>query len=172
MEGKILRVKFLNNHFLVVNMSLLKKLFGKKEEKKEVRRERKEEEVKKTLLEELCGEDQELYNALRWVNLDPRGKDPKDYEEKAKALEKDGKLIDARINYWTAGSVYLYEGKAEAAMRCFSKCAELHSKIFDGARHEAFEYLKRREGVDKAIPVLKAYMEKAFVEKGADKGES
>jgi len=142
-------------------MSLLRKLFKReKKEEKEV----KEKAVKeKSLLEELCGEDKELYDTLKWVNLDPRGKNARDYEERARKFIKEGNLINARIEYWTAGSLYLYDGNAKAAMKCFSKCSELHSKIFgENSKHPAFEYLKTEEGVMKAIPVLRAYMEKAF----------
>lgn len=149
-------------------MERLKKFFrrGRTQEAKPV--EKREEGKVKSLLEELCGGDDQLYRALRWVNLDPRGKDPMEYEKRAREEERLGKLLHARVDYHTAGSLYLYGGNAEKAAKCFSKCLELHRRLFgEDATHEAYEYLGRREGVERAIPILKAYLERIGQEEKA-----
>ncbi|MCW1301467.1 MAG: hypothetical protein QW507_03420 [Candidatus Nanoarchaeia archaeon] len=141
-------------------MERLKKFLRRKKVQEAKLIERREEGRVKSQLEELCGGDDELYRALRWINLDPRGKDPKEYEMKAKEEEKQGKLLHARVNYHVAGSLYLYAGNARSAVKCFSKCSELHKKLYgENSIHEAYEYLKKREGAEKAIPILKTYLE-------------
>ena len=106
-------------------MSFLKKLIRKKKEEVKFAA---SQEIKKTELEEICGDDRETYNALKdTMFLDPRkiGTTMEEAEEKAKEFEKSGDRIRARVCYQTAGGLAIYTGNVPKVKQFFSKCKEL-----------------------------------------------
>ncbi|MBS7252240.1 MAG: hypothetical protein KIH08_16875 [Candidatus Freyarchaeota archaeon] len=125
------------------NLSFFKK---KKEEEKE-----EKAEVKKTEMEEICG-DKEVYEALHnTMFLDPRKITMTSQEaaKKAEEFEKSGDLMRARIWYQTAGGLAIYEGNVEKVKEYFGKCKELSQsnykilKIPEKAVQKAQEYYRK-----------------------------
>lgn len=82
-----------------------------------------------TELEQLCGDDKEIYEALTdTLFLDPRkiGVSMKEAAENAKKSEKEDDVVKARFWYEIAGGLALYEGNAKKVVEFFSEC-EKHS---------------------------------------------
>jgi len=126
-------------------LSFLKKLIRKKEEKVVT-------EVKKTELEELCGDDKETYEALlSTMFLDPREIRTSigEAEEKAKEFENSGDRLKAVTQYQIAGRLAISEGDVEKVKKFFGKCQELSEtdwpilKIPEKAVAKAQEYYKK-----------------------------
>jgi hypothetical protein len=89
---------------------------------------RKLEKAKLTELEDLCGEDKEVYEALKeTMYLDPRRVKMTidDAERKAKDFEKEKNFHKARIYYDIAGGLAIYEGNVAKVKQFFSKSAKL-----------------------------------------------
>jgi hypothetical protein len=128
---------------------------------KNLRRKKKEEEkvvtgeVKKTELEEICGDDKEVYEALKnTIFLDPRkiGTSMEEAAKKAKEAEKSGDLIRARMNYQTAGGLAIYEGNVKKVVEYFSQCQKISPNI-------SYPILKNPEkAVAKAQEFYKKYL--------------
>ena len=129
-------------------MKIFEKLRRKKKEKVPV------QEAKKTVteLEEICGEDKEVYEALlETMFLDPRkiGVSMKEAEERAKEFEKSGDLIRTLIWYKIAGGLAIHQGDAKKVKQNFGKCQELSNKgykileIPERAVEKAQEYYKK-----------------------------
>jgi hypothetical protein len=134
--GKKLRIKILER-------------FKRKEKEVEIV---KKEEIKRTELEILCGEEEEVYKALsNTMFLDPRkiGISLKEAEEKAKELEKSGDLTRAKVHYQIAGGLAIYEGNVEKVKEIFGKLQKLSNKEYlilkipEKAIQKAQEYYKK-----------------------------
>jgi len=131
--------------------------------RKKAKEEKKEEEktAQKTLLEEMCGGDEELYQVLsRTLLLNPQltAKEGIDsYIEKAQQYEKDGDHIRARIAYQVAGEISLYEGKLAQTQKFFKKAAEVDPNY---ANKNVFEYLNKKENAERALTVAQEYYTK------------
>jgi len=121
--------------------------------------ERVEKVKEKTLLEDLCKGNNELYNALsRNLLLNPemtKGAGEIDARtEKAQEYEKNKDYVRARIEYQVAGQLALYEGKTAQVLNLFKKAAEVDH---DYPNRNIFEFLAKKENVDKAVAVAKEY---------------
>ena len=134
----------------------------KKEEKEEA------QPTQKTLLEELCGGDSELYKVLsRTILLNPEmtAKDGiNSYAEKAQQHEKTGDYAEARVAYQLAGEISLYEGKLTQTQKFFKKAAEVDPNYVN---RKVFEYYSKKENAERALAVAKEYYRKTG--KGAEK---
>lgn len=99
----------------------------KKEEKVNV-----ESEKSLTELEEVCGDDQETYEALlNTMFLDPRKLDVSmdDSVKKAKKLEKAKDLLRARVWYEIAGGLAIYKADVKKVIDYFSKCQKISPEM-------------------------------------------
>ena len=108
----------------------------------------------KSLLEELCGDDRELYEALATVILfNPElvvQEGIESYVRKAEEYEKAKDLVRARIAYQVAGAVALYDGNISKAQTLFKKAAEVDPSY---SYKKVFEYLSKKENLQKALAV-------------------
>ena len=120
-----------------------------------------EKTVQKTLLEELCGGNDELYQALsRTILLNPQltAKEGIDsHIEKAQEYKKTGDKVRARISYQTAGEISLYEGKLAQAQEYFKKAADVDPKF---ENKKIFEYFSKKENAEKALAVTQEFYAK------------
>jgi hypothetical protein len=99
----------------------------KKEEKVNV-----ESEKSLTELEEICGGDQETYEALlNTMFLDPRKLDVSmsDAVKKAKNLEKAKDFLRARVWYEIAGGLAIYEADVKKVTEYFSRCEKISPEM-------------------------------------------
>lgn len=114
-----------------------------------------------TLLEELCGGNKELHEALsRTLLLNPEMtvKDGIDlHVKKAREFEENQKPTNARIEYQLAGQIALYEGKLPQVQRLFKKAAETEP---DSPYKKAFEYFGKKENAERAIAVAREFYAK------------
>jgi len=131
-------------------------IFRKKEKKAA-----KTELVPKTLLEELCGDNKELYETLsRTILLNPELSIREGIYsniEKAQEYEKTGDSTRARVLYQTAGEISLYEGKLAQAQKFFKKAAEVDLKY---PQRKIYEYYIRKENAERALAVAQEYYAK------------
>jgi hypothetical protein len=87
------------------------------------------EKPKLTDLEEICGDDKEVYEALfETMYLDPRKiKMTIDQAlDKAKEFEKEKNVHRARVLYDIAGGLAIYEGNVAKVKQFFGKSAKLN----------------------------------------------
>jgi len=130
-------------------------IFRKKE------KEQKKETVQKTLLEELCGGDSELYQALsRTILLNPEmtaREGINSYAEKAQQYEKTGDNVRARVAYQAAGEISLYEGKLAQMQKFFKKAAEVDPNYVN---RNVFEYYGKKENAERALAVAREFYAK------------
>jgi len=137
--------------------------FRRKKEEKTEKVERKARPPEKTLLEQLCGEDSELYEVLsRTMLTDPsqalqEGIDL--YLQKAAGFEEKGNLLRARILYSTAGQIALYEGKADQVQTFFKKCAQTET---NPEMKKIYEFYTNKKNLDKALKIAKEYYARTF----------
>jgi tetratricopeptide (TPR) repeat protein len=140
-------------------------LFRKKEKqptetKKETRRGPKTE--RKTLLDELCGNNKELHEALsRTLLLDPEALIKEGIEShvrKAEEYENAQNTMNARIEYQVAGQIALHEGKLPQVQKYFKKAAEVEP---NSAYTKAFEYFGKKENAEKAIATAQEFYAKS-----------
>jgi len=124
-------------------------------------KEEKKEPTKKTLLEELCGGDSELYQVLsRTVLLNPEmtlTEGINSYVEKAQEYEKSGDYVRARAAYQAAGEIYLYEGKLAQTQKFFKKAAEVDPNYVN---KNVFEYYSKKENAERALTVAREFYAK------------
>ena len=100
--------------------------------RKKKKEEKKPEEVKKTELEEFCGDDKEVYEALlNTMFLDPRkiGTSMKEAEENAKKFKESGDLIKARVQYEIAGGLAIWKGDVKKVAMLFSELQKISPNI-------------------------------------------
>ena len=132
--------------------------FRRKKEVKEREEEGKTESTEKSLLEELCGDDTELFSVLsRTVLLDPsrlleEGIDP--YIKRAQEFEEKKDFLRARVNYQVAGELALYEGDLAKARDFFKKCAQLEPNT---EYKKIFAYFNKKANAEKALKVAQEY---------------
>jgi len=138
-------------------MKFFEKLKGILKKKKTEKKVEAKVEIKKTELEEICGEEKEVYEALQnTMYLDPR-KIPTKMEEaaqKAKESEKAGDLLKARFWYETAGGLAIYQGDVKKVIQFFSQCQKLSPNM-------TYEILKNPE---KTVQKAKEYYQKHLKE--------
>jgi len=109
-------------------VSFFKKFIRKKKEEAKVAT---PQEIKKTELEEICGDDKEVYEALKnTMYLDPRWVKKSIEEviseaEKFEKSKKSGDLTTAKMWYEIAGGLAIWKGDVEKVKQCFGKCQEL-----------------------------------------------
>jgi hypothetical protein len=102
------------------------RLWGKSEKKAEEAR--VENVAKISELDQLCGSDKDLYEALQHVMfLDPRkiGESMKDAAAKAEQFENVEDFGSARIWYDIAGGLAIYEGNAKKVVEFFTESERL-----------------------------------------------
>lgn len=116
---------------------------------------------KKTLLQELCGDNKELHDALnRTLLLNPEttAKEGIDhYARQAEEYEANQKLRNARIAYQIAGEIALHEGRLQQVQKFFKKAAEVQPNY---QFKRAFEYFNKEENAEKAIAIAQEYYSK------------
>jgi len=126
--------------------------------KKKKTEEKVEVKVKtKTELEEFCGEDKEVYEALQnTMFLDPRkiGTTMEEAAQKAKGFEKAGDLTRARIEYQKAGGLAIYKGNVKKVIQYFSQCQKISPNM-------TYEILKNPE---RAVQKAQEYYQKHLKE--------
>ena len=130
---------------------------------------KKPEETKKeapqaepqTLLDELCGGNKELHEALsRTLLLNPEAsvKEGIDFHiAKAEEYEKAGKATNARIEYQVAGQVALHDGKLPQVQKYFKKALDIEP---DSPYRKAFEYFAKKENAERAIAAAREFYAK------------
>ena len=103
---------------------------------------------------DLCGDDTQLYEAMTYaLVLRPRERESIDfYLKRAAEAEHQGDDILAYANNLIAGQISLFQGRAETAKACFSKCMK-----FSGEMGKVF--LPLVEHTDKALQIAKQYYE-------------
>lgn len=104
-------------------MGLLDRFRRKKKEQKKV-----ESEKSPTELQQICGDDQETYEALsNAMFLDPRKIDVSmsTAAKEAKKLEKAKDLAGARVWYEIAGGLAIYEGDVKKVIEYFGKSEKI-----------------------------------------------
>jgi hypothetical protein len=130
-------------------------IFGRKKKKAET-------EIKqKTLLEELCKDDKELYETLNHtllLNPDQSMAEGIQFNiDKAQEYEKNKDATKARIAYQAAGEISLYEDKLTQAQKFFKKAAE----VDPGYAHRGiFEYYSNKDNAERALAVAQEYYAK------------
>ncbi len=133
----------------------------KKEEQERKGKATEPEAAQKTLLDELCGSDKELHEALsRTLLLNPERtlKEGMDfYAKKAQGHEEAQKPTDARIAYQVAGEIALCEGKLSQMQKFFKKAAEIDPEC---PYRNVFEYLSKKENAERALAVAKKFYTK------------
>lgn len=108
----------------------------------------------KSRLEEICGDDSKIYDALSsTMFLDPRKIKVSVGEaaSSAKSLEKEDSL-GARLWYEIAGGLAIHEGDVEAVTKYFDKC----EKISPEKKYPILEDPKK--AVDKATEYYRKYI--------------
>ena len=106
-------------------------------------------------LQELCGGNEELYQALSSLMfLDPK-KILTSFENvlnEAREFEEKGNKLRAEVSYRVAGGISLYKGDVEGVRTHFSKAAS-----FAGNSHPEYKTIAKR--ADEAVSVAKKYYE-------------
>jgi len=130
-----------------------------KRRKKETEKKVGKKVEEKTLLEDLCKGNIELYNALsRTLLIDPeRTKEAGEMDariEKAQTYEKNADYVRARIEYQAVGELALFEGKTAQVQTLFKKAAEIDPA---SPNRSIFEFLAKKENAEKAVAVAKEY---------------
>ena len=117
--------------------------------------------AQKTLLEELCGGNDELYRALsRTILLNPQltvKEGIESYIGIAQEYEKTGDRARARVAYQVAGELAIYEGKLAQTQKFFKKAAEVDPNFENG---KVFEYLSKKENAERALAVAQEFYTK------------
>lgn len=115
----------------------------------------------KTLLEELCKDDKELYETLNHtLLLNPDQSIAEGIQlniDKAQEYEKNQDATKARIAYQAAGEISLYEGKLAQAQKFFKKAAEVDPKY---AHRGVYEYYNKKDNAERALAVAQEYYSK------------
>jgi hypothetical protein len=131
-------------------------LFRRK--KKAAEEEKTPGSIKKSLLEELCQGDTELFSALsHTVLLNPSRLSKEGIDsliKKAQEFEKKDDLLRARINYQAAGEIALYEGKLAQVQKFFKKCAQLES---NSEYKKVFAFYSKKANAEKALKIAQEY---------------
>jgi hypothetical protein len=156
-RDKPLRLPIINTVFLIVWKCAEGEVLGRFDRFK--RKKKNEAEPAPTgtveprsvsLLEKICGDDKETYEALQnTLILDPKKVDVsmKDAAEAAKRYEKNRDTIRAVVMYRLAGGLALHEGNAEKVVEYFTEARRLQPK-------EKFPILKLP---DKAVEKAQEY---------------
>jgi len=132
-------------------------IFRRRKKETKERVEKKAEE--KSLLEDLCKGDNELYTALSGtLLLNPEATKKAGQTdariEKAQEHEEKKDYVRARIEYQVAGELALFEGKTAQVQKLFKKAAEIDPTY---ANRGIFEYLAKKENTEKATTVAQEY---------------
>ena len=104
-----------------------------------------------TTLEQICGTDKELCQALSYMFLDPRKIDvsTKQAADKAKKAEKEKDLVGARMWYEVAGGLAVYEGDTKKVVEYYGGAQRVTGEKYlilnnpDKAVAKAQEYYKQ-----------------------------
>jgi hypothetical protein len=104
-----------------------------------------------TTLEQICGADKELCQALSYMFLDPRKVDvsTKQAADKAKKAEKEKDLVGARMWYEVAGGLAVYEGDTKKVVEYYGGAQRVTGEKYlilnnpDKAVAKAQEYYKQ-----------------------------
>jgi hypothetical protein len=117
--------------------------------------------VQKTILDELCGGDKDLLEALsRTIMVNPEAtlKEGIDsHVEKAQQYEKSGDIVRARVSYQVAGEIALYEGNAAQTQEFFKKAAEVDPNY---SNKKLFDYFGKKKNAERAVSVAKEFYQK------------
>jgi len=134
-------------------------LFRKKE--KDTPEKKAAEPKEKTLLDQLCGDDKNLQEALSQtllLNPETTAKEGIDsYATKAQEHEAAQKPTNARIAYQVAAEIALYEGKLTQMQKFFKKAAEVDPKC---PYRNVFEYLSKKESAERALKIAQEFYTK------------
>lgn len=129
----------------------MKRIFGKGQEKsKAVTVQAKS----LTTLEQICPNDEETYEALSYMFLDPRkiGISFQEAVDNAEKAEEEKDVIRAKTWYEVAGGLAVYEDNTKKAVECYSKAEKLTGMKYpflnnpDKAVAKAQEYYKQYLG--------------------------
>jgi hypothetical protein len=126
-----------------------------------LRRKKKEEQKPMEThctLGKICGDDKEVYDALRETMLLQPQTMQESIEEliqKAKDFEKAGDLTRAKVCYQKAGGLAIYEGDVAKVKQCFARCKELSPK----------QNFKILEVTERAVLKAQEYYQKSQQEK-------
>jgi len=135
-------------------------LFRRKE-KGATEKKKAAEPEEKTLLDQLCGDDKNLQEALsRTLLLNPETTTKEgidSYATKAQEHEAAQKPTNARIAYQVAGEIALYEGKLTQIQKFFKKAAEVDPEC---PYRNVFEYLSKKENAERALEVAQEFYTK------------
>jgi hypothetical protein len=132
--------------------------FFRRKKETERKEEKTPESTARSLLEELCKGDTELFSVLNHTvllnpsRLSKEGIDT--YIEKAQEFEGKKDFLRARINYQAAGEITLYEGKLKQVQKFFKKCAELES---NPEYKKVFAYYSKKANAEKALKIAQEY---------------
>ena len=130
------------------------------------RKERKEEKketatlqsAQEKLLDELCGDDKELYEvSITTILLNPEmtvKEGVNSHIEKAEEYKKAKDYVKTRIAYQIAGEISLYEGKLSLAQELFKKAAEVDPNYLF---RKALEYFSQKEDAERALAVAQEF---------------
>ena len=104
------------------------------------------------ILLDLCGGDAELYEAMTYaLVLKPRERESIDfYLKRAAEAENEGDEILVYANNLIAGQISLFQGSAETAKACFSKCMKF-------SKETGRVFLPLVEQTDKVLQIAKQY---------------
>jgi hypothetical protein len=122
--------------------------------KKEEKVETLPAQEKPTLLQEICGQEKEVYEFLRnflFLNPEMMKTNSDELIERARKEEEAGEKDKAMVSWRIAGGLALYEGNLEKVKLCFSqyerlsgkdlKISEIAEKVLERAR----EYYQKRK---------------------------
>jgi len=134
---------------------------SRKERKEEKKETAAPQSAQEKLLDELCGDDRELYEvSIITILLNP-GMTVKEgvnsYIEKAEEYKKTKDNVKARIAYQIAGEISLYEGNLSQAQELFKKAAEADPNYLF---RKAFEYFSQKKNAERALAVAQEFYTK------------
>ena len=123
------------------------------------RKKKTEEKIaEKKLLDEICGNDVELKQALTMILLlnpqrtgETGGIDS--HLELAKGYENENDHVRSRVEYQVAGELALYEGKLVQTQKFFQKAADADPHY----NHRVFEFFSKEENIERAIAAATEY---------------
>ena len=128
-------------------------IFRRKKKEKEA-----EKKVSKTLLEELCGNDDQLHRVLSRILLLNPSLTMKEgmatHAMRAQEYEKNKDYTRARVAYQVAGEIAIYEGKLSHAQKFFKRTAEIAP---DYENKDVLEFFLKKENAEKALAIAQEY---------------
>jgi hypothetical protein len=162
MKGS-LREKKLKKEKKEQQKELIRKLRWNKEIEEE-REETRQDSGEKTLLLELCYDDNKLYYALKSILIkNPEllvGKEHIKSAESARKYKSEGKLVNAKKHFRIAGSIALYKENEKYAKKYISEIKKLLDPDKDKKIIEIYEFILKKENLIRAMKKAKEFYKK------------